>query len=94
MSKAKPLTRIHKRAELIDSSIPKSGAKTHKRYIRENSPRIVHGEAGMKTDNIRGRYSELNPDELEQIQTDRELRTRSFGRSSKIAARSRIPKKA
>jgi hypothetical protein len=57
MSKAKPLTRIHKRAELVNSFTPRTTARTKKRYLRANSPGTVHGEAGMKTDNVRGRFS-------------------------------------
>lgn len=91
MSKAKPLTLIHKRAELRNSFAPR---RNRKRYDRENSPRIIHGEAGMKSENVRGRYSELNRKELEDIKNDKELRARTFGRRNKLTATVKALKKA
>jgi hypothetical protein len=93
MSKAKPLTRIHRRAELIDSFAPQSGKKKN-RYARENSPKLIRGRAGAKTDNVRGRYSELDPQELEDMKNDPELRARATGRRNKLTATARALKKA
>jgi hypothetical protein len=93
MSKAKPLTRIHNRAELRDSLAPRS-ASTKDRYNRENSPKVIHGNAGMKSDNVRGRYSEPDRQELEDIANDKVLRARTFGRRNKLTATVRALKKA
>jgi hypothetical protein len=83
MSKAKPITRVHTVSEQ-DSCAPVSG--TH-RYTRANSPRQVHGERGTKSENVRGRFSEPDPKEVEDMKNDPELRARTFGRRSKHTSR-------
>jgi hypothetical protein len=91
MSKAKPLTRVHKRSE--QDTITRSGSNS-RRYIRANSPSVVHGEQGTKFENIRGRYSEPDPQEAEDLKSDRELRSRALGRRNKLTARVAGLKKA
>ena len=93
MSKAKPLTRIHKKAELLDSFTPQS-TKRKQHYIRDKSPRITRGQAGFKSDNIRGRFSEPDAQLLEDIKNDPELRARVQGRRNKLTAKARALKKA
>lgn len=93
MSKAKPLTRIHKRAELMNSLAPRRAGK-NERYERENSPKAVRGSAGMRSDNVRGRFSDPDPRELDAIAQDRELRARAFGRRNKLTATVKALKKA
>jgi hypothetical protein len=83
MAKAKPLTRVHSRSEQ-DSYAP---LQKSKRYVRANSPKIVHGEQGTKFENIRGRYSEPDQQESEDLKTDKELRSRVLGRRNKLTAR-------
>lgn len=83
MSKAKPLTRVHKRSEQDAITRTSKG----RRYVRANSPSIVHGEQGTKAANIRGRYSEPDPQESEDLKEDRELRSRVYGRRNKLTAR-------
>ncbi len=83
MSKARPLTRIHKRSEQDVLTRMSKG----RRYVRANSPTIVHGEQGMKSENIRGRFSQPDLQEFEDLKEDRELRSRVLGRRNKLTAR-------
>ncbi len=95
MSKAKALTRIHKRAEVSDSYVPRGGTRSGKRYARENSPRLVHGPAGMKSDNVRGRYTKPDAREIRDIRTDNALRGRAMDpRRNKLTATVAALKKA
>lgn len=91
MSKAKPLTRVHKRSE--QDALTRSNPRS-RRYTRANSPSIVHGEQGTKDANIRGRYSEPDTQEAEDLKNDRELRSRVLGRRNKLTARVAGLKKA
>jgi hypothetical protein len=83
MSKAKPLTRVHNRSE--QDALTRTSKS--RRYLRANSPSIVHGAQGTKTANIRGRYSTPDPQEFEDLKQDKELRSRALGRRNKLTAR-------
>ena len=79
MTKAKPITRVHTRSEqehLIQ-------LKNSRRYVRANSPTLVHGRQGTKIENIRGLYSQ--PD-LRGILNDKASLARSTGRRNKATA--------
>lgn len=90
MAKAKPLTRVHSRSEQDSMTRTSRGG----RYTRANSPAIVHGEQGTKSANIRGRFSEPDPQETEDLKNDKELRSRVLGRRNKLTARVAGLKKA
>jgi hypothetical protein len=91
MAKAKPLTRVHKRSE--QDAVTRSNSNS-RRYTRANSPAIVHGQQGTKSANIRGQFSEPDPQEAEDLKNDRELRSRVLGRRNKLTARVAGLKKA
>lgn len=82
MSKAKPITRVHTRSE--QTRLIRVGKG--RRYLRANSPELVHGEQGTRTENIRGRFSTPNPSEDEDLREDRQIRARSLGRRNKMTA--------
>lgn len=83
MSKAKPLTRVHSRSE--QDTLTRTSKS--RRYLRANSPSVVHGEQGTKAANIRGRFSTPDPQEFEDLKQDKELRSRALGRRNKLTAR-------
>jgi hypothetical protein len=91
MPKARPLTRVHTRSEqdAVTRRAPDS-----RRYVRANSPEIVHGTQGTKNENVRGRYSKPDEQESADLKTDKELRARAIGRRNKLTARVASLKKA
>lgn len=82
MSKARAITRVHTRSEQ-ERIVRLPGSR---RYVRANSPQVVRGAQGTRTENVRGRYSSLDQREDASIRNDKELRARSLGRRNKLTA--------
>jgi hypothetical protein len=87
MTKAKAITRVHTRSEQEKMiRLPDS-----RRYVRANSPTLVHGFQGTRSENIRGQYSSPN---FKDAMTDPGERARAFGRRNKATATVASLKKA